>query len=141
MHDTNIFQHCRLLRSSTTRHSLVSRFQAITKKVQQCEQTFTESSENHHREQSSGNGRQPWKRNDHQAVNECDKEVPALFRLFGYCGYLQVSKAALGMPRALTSQQATTTQQAQPCPVLCSSHHLPSPRTDNQADRHCFLSD
>lgn len=90
MHDTNVFQHCRLLRGSTTQHSLVSSNYQESAAV--WANIYIKQWKSYQREQSSGNGRQPWKRNDYQAVNECDKEVPALFRLFGYCGYLQVSK-------------------------------------------------
>lgn len=85
-------------------------------------------------------------------VMKVTKEVPVLLRLFSYSwSELQwlltavrglcsaQAKAALGMPRALTPQEAPTAQKAlslaQHPLVLCTSAHLGS-WTDNQADTH-----
>lgn len=116
-------QHCRLLRSSTTQHSLGS--SSYPESAAVWANISTKQWKPCHRVQSSGNGRQPWKRNDYQAVNEGDKGSASPFWALGLLlvraavvtyrcprAVISTAKAALGMPRALTCPQAPRTQKA-----------------------------
>lgn len=107
----------------------------------------------HHRVQSSGNGRQPWKKNDYQAVNEGDKGSASRF----WALWLLLVRAAVvtyRRPRAMISRGQSTFGNTQSPFISAGSHytkgictgpalpsavlfrHLGCRRTDNQADRH-----
>lgn len=89
-------QHRRLLKSSTTQHSLGS--SSYEESAAVWANIYTKQWKSYHRVQSSGNGRQPWKRNDYQASkwtwqSACQSFLGSSVTLGQSCsGYLQVSE-------------------------------------------------